>query len=378
MQSFGRAAVSDFLGDFMMYRNLSPVDERLPNLGAVHSEVGLEAGRLPRKTEPEYARAVAYILKKARALDAPGTRIEQLVFLGDTRLLDATALSNLCLAENLPGIAFIGSEASAPAKVEILPLGEQQLLYASNRWAALYDFDRFCLDQGFGMDERTAILVDLDKTAVGARGRNAQVIDRARVQAVRETVAGLLGEAFDAGAFQSAYDTLNQPEFHPFTADNQDYLAYICLILVGGLYSLDRVVDEVRAGRLASFEQFIQQVDARGRALPPELAQIHAMIYANVRAGDPTPFKDFRYNEYRTTIARMGFMADDTAVEALLAEEITITREVWAMAKKWRAQGALLFGLSDKPDEASCPTPDLAAQGYQPIHRTPTHSVGTE
>jgi hypothetical protein len=378
MQSFGRAAVSDFLGDFMMYRNLSPVDERLPDLGTIHSEVGLEAGRVPRKTEPEYARAVAHVLKKARALDAPGVKIERLVFLGDTRLLDATALSNLCQAEGLPGIAFIGAETSAPAKVEILPLGERQTLYLSNRWAALYDFDRFCLDQGFGMDERTAVLVDLDKTAVGARGRNAQVIDRARVQAVRETVAGLLGSAFDAGAFQSAYDTLNQPEFHPFTADNQDYLAYICLVLVGGLYRLDEVVDEVRAGRLASFEQFIQEVDDRGSALPPELAQIHAMIYANVRAGDPTPFKAFRYNEYRTTIARMGFMADDAPVEELLAEEIAVTREVWALAKKWRAQGALLFGLSDKPDEASRPTPELAAQGYQPIHRTLTHSVGTE
>jgi hypothetical protein len=37
----------------------------------------------------------------------------------------------------------------------------------------------------------------------------------------------------------------------------------------------------------------------------------------------------------------------------------------------------LLFCLSDKPDEASIPTPELALQGYAPIHRTPTHGVGT-
>jgi hypothetical protein len=202
------------------------------------------------------------------------------------------------------GIAFWFGDLR-PAKVDTQALGEQQTLYLSNRWAALYDFDRFCLEQGFGMDERTAVLVDLDKTAVGARGRNAQVIDQARVQAVRETVAGLLGAAFDARAFQAAYDTLNQPEFHPFTADNQDYLAYICLILVGGLYKLDGVVDEVRASRLASFEQFIQQVDARGSALPAELADPRNDL--RQRPGrDPTPFKAFRYNEYRTTIARMG------------------------------------------------------------------------
>ena len=46
------------------------------------------------------------------------------------------------------------------------------------------------------------------------------------------------------------------------------------------------------------------------------------------------------------------------------------------LAHAWREQGALLFGLSDKPDEASVPEASLAAQGYQPIHRQETHAVG--
>jgi hypothetical protein len=41
-----------------------------------------------------------------------------------------------------------------------------------------------------------------------------------------------------------------------------------------------------------------------------------------------------------------------------------------------RARGCLVLGLSDKPDEASLPAPALAAQGYLPLHRTPTHAVG--
>jgi hypothetical protein len=196
------------------------------------------------------------------------------------------------------------------------------------------------------------------------------------VQAVYDTVAALLGEAFDPQAFRAAYDLLNQPEFHPFTADNQDYLAYICLILGSGLYQLDSMVDDVRAGRLAAFEAFIAQVEAQAGRLPPALAGIHADIYASVQRGDPTPFKSFRRNEYRRTIACFGSLGDSAPLEDLLAQDIVVTQEVRQAALAWQRQGALLFGLSDKPDEAACPTAELAAQGYQPIHRAETHAVG--
>jgi hypothetical protein len=32
--------------------------------------------------------------------------------------------------------------------------------------------------------------------------------------------------------------------------------------------------------------------------------------------------------------------------------------------------------MSDKPDEATLPTAELAAQGYLPLHRMPTTAVG--
>ena len=60
----------------------------------------------------------------------------------------------------------------------------------------------------------------------------------------------------------------------------------------------------------------------------------------------------------------------------LLANEIVITQEVREVALAWRERGALLFGLSDKPDEASIPQPAQAAQGRQAIHRVETHAVG--
>jgi hypothetical protein len=153
-------------------------------------------------------------------------------------------------------------------------------------------------------------------------------------------------------------------------------LAYICLILGIGLYRLEPLAADVWAGNLASFEQFIAQVDGRAGELPATLREIHEGVYDLVQQGDPTPFKAFRYNEYDTTVQAMGFLADDAPVEDLLAREIVVTQEVRELALAWRDQGALLFGLSDKPDEASVPRPNLAAEGLQPIHRTKTHAVG--
>jgi hypothetical protein len=375
MKNYGRTSVHEFLGDFVVYRNLAPIDQRLPPLSEIRRRVGLPEGVTPRKSQPEYAYVMVYLLQQARSLGAPRTPIERLIYLGDTRLNDGIAFANLCRAGGWPGLAFIGSEKDDPAQVDIVEQDEGTL-YLANRWAAVMDFDRFCREWGFPLDERAAVIVDLDKTALGARGRNDHVIDRARVEAVRRTVGDLLGEGFDPEGFQAAYDRLNQPEFHPFTADNQDYLAYVCLILGSGLYALEPLVAEVHTGRLTTFEQFIAEVNDRTTELPAGLLPIHHQIYDRVQQGDPTPFKAFRYKEYQATVERMGWLDDDAPVAELLEQEIVITQEVREVALAWRERGALLFGLSDKPDEASIPTEDLAAQGYRPIHRVETHAVG--
>jgi hypothetical protein len=386
MKISGMSAVSDFLDDMIVYRNLAPVDSRLPSLDTLRPELGLPAHVIPRKNEADYARVVVGILKHARQLTTPGAHIKRVLFLGDTRLLDSTAFANICAAGGWPGIAFIGSENKSAPKVELETIPGGQSLFLSNRWAALDEqlaaglgmpsFPAYCAEQGLLIDQGTVLLIDLDKTTLGARGRNAATIDNARVQAVYETVAELLGCLFDPQGFRSAYDLLVQPEFHPFTEDNQDNVAYVCLILGSGLYQLAEIVREVRARELRSFHQFIEIVEGRKAELPAALKTIHNEIFANVQAGDPTPFKPFRYNEYRITIARMGCQPDSASLETLLAEEIVITREVRDLALACKAKGALVFGLSDKPDEASLPGPDLAAQGFLPLHRKITHVLG--
>jgi hypothetical protein len=376
MKNYGRTSLNEFLGERVVYRNLEPADPSLPGLKELRNTVDIPPGKIPRKSEADYACVIVKLLERAQAMRGVHRAIERLLFVGDTHLLDGTAFYNICLAGEWPGLAFIGSENVKPATTEILPNDAGQHLYLANRWAALVDFADYAASCCFSADESTVVILDIDKTALGGRGRNGQVIDRARVQALQDTVAGLLGAAFDLQAFHTAYDLLNQPEFHPFTADNQDYLAYICLILGSGLYRLEAVVADIREKQLVSFEEFLVQVDARVGELPPHLADMHADIYTSVRKGDPTPFKSFRRNEYLTTIRCFGQLEDSVPVEAMLREEILVTQEVREVALNWQKQGALILGLSDKPDEAATPTAELVRQGYLPIHQAVTHAVG--
>lgn len=376
MKVYDRSKIGEFLGDRVVYRSLAPQDGRLPGLGDVRQKIGLPEGVVPRKQEPDYARVVVEMIRAARALGTP-VELRRLLYVGDTRLGDGTAFENLCAAGGWQGAASIIAENSAPATREVIETSGGQTFYLTNRWEALPVFDQFCASQGLVVDEATVVVLDIDKTCLGARGRNAGVIDAARVRAIEATVAGLLGPAYDPQAFRTAYTTIDQPEFHPFTTDNQDYVAYVCLILGSGLYHLDWLVSKVRSEQLRSFGDFLRMVNQRAGELPAGLADLHADILERVQKGDPTPFKAFRRREYLETVARMGNLPDSAAVETLLREEIVITQEVRSMALAWQERGALLFGLSDKPDEAAVPGPDLAAQGYRPIHQVETHAVGT-
>jgi hypothetical protein len=372
--SYGLTTLHEILGEHVVYRNLVPADERLPSLADLRPRLGLAEAAIPRKAEPDYGRVVAEMLRRARALDRPGATIRRVLLIGDTALNDGTAFHNICAAGEWPGWCFIGRDTlDQPPAIEV---DAEANVYVANRWTALPDFLRYVERGGFPLDEGTAVVVDMDKTAIGARGRNDKVINEARVEGVQRTVADLLGPNFDEDAFRAAYDELNQSPYYGLTADNQDYLAYICLMLGAGLYALGDVVDAVRRGAMRAFGDFIGQVQGRREELGPTgLTSIHDDVWASVQAGDPTPFKAFRYNEYLTTVARFGDLPG-ASPEDVLVERIAITQEVRDAALALLARGALLFGLSDKPDEASVPSAAQAQAGMVPLHHLETLAVG--
>ena len=376
--NIARGSLHEFLGDRVIYRNLNAADLTLPRFVKLQAGLDLQNSRLPRKSEGEYAQVVAKLLSIAQTNRGISRPLQRLLYIGDTQMLDGTAFSNLCMVTGWSGLAFIGSEdnKSLSVTIEQHPLGGQ--LYLANRWNALQNFAAYLENKGFIVDETTAVVIDLDKTALGARGRNGGVIDQARLQAVYDTAESLLGGTFDRHNFQIAYEQLNHPEFHPFTTDNQDYLVYICLVLNCGYSNIEQLLDDVRAMRLNSFLQFITQVHTQIKTLPRHFQEVHQEIYSNVQTGDPTPFKAFRRQEYLRTITCFGKLSDNAPVENMLTQEILITGEVRQVALVWQTQGALLFGLSDKPDEAATPTEDLEKAGYEPIHRALTHVVEEE
>jgi len=359
-----RMCLSDFLGDFVIYRKLEPSDPRLRGLSAIHGELGLPAGRIPRKTEPAYAAVTINLLQQAQSLRGAARPLRRLLYIGDTKINDGIAAANL--GQHLALRGFIGEERlSEPLKVET-----RDGMTFANRWTALEEFLRAVQEQGFVLDESLAVILDLDKTAIGARGRNDRPIDQARVDAARDTVHATLGEGFCMEVFRPIYDELHKPVYHPFTTDNQDYLVYAALMVSAGVYERDALLEDLKTKRLATFEEFVGICDERLRAQEfAALRPLHAEVAGNLRQGDPTPFKSFRYREYECSVARMDALPDDTPREQLLAKEITITREVVDAARELRRCGALLFGLSDKPDEASLPRPELAQKGYLPLHR---------
>ena len=375
--SVERACLADYLGDWVTFRNLEPLDERLRGLTAIRRRLGLPDDRVPRKTEPVSAVVIVDFLHQVQSLRGAGVPLARLLYVGDTQMSDGSAIANL--GQYLPIWSFIGADRMAEALH--IDVQRRRRLMIANRWTALTDFLNFADEEGFGPGPELAVLIDLDKTALGARGRNDGAVDRARVEAVQRTVAEALGDAFRLDTFLPVYNELNTSPYHLFTADNQDYLAYISLMVSAGVYDFAALLEDLRAERMANFAQFVEVCGQRltkGGETLTALRPIHEEVEGNLRRGDPTPFKSFRYREYETTVARMDSLPDDVPEEMRLVEEIVSTREVMAAAQYWHGQGALLFGLSDKPDEASLPRPHQAAQGALPLHRVPMKVVGGE
>ncbi len=366
---YARGTLADFLGDRIVYRNLEPADQSLPSLGDIWQQIGMATYRVPRKAKPDYAAVIVHLLCAAQAARGGGP-LRDLLFIGDTAMNDGTAARNL--AVHLPLRGFIGTDrVSEPAQITY-----DGILMVGNRWHHLQDWLGWVQREGVACDECTSVLVDIDKTFIGARGRNDRVIDAARVDAVRQMAQEVLGGGFEEDRFVAVYDELCKPRYHPFTTDNQDYLAYISLMVMGDVFPADEFWLELEGERLDGFSQFVSRCEAHTQRMGEGLMLVHREVTANMQRGDPTPFKSFRNLEYLATVARMDCLPDDASRSELLAGEILMTDEVGQALEWLLARGVLTFGISDKPDEASTPPAGLATAGDQPIHRVRMKVIG--
>ncbi len=376
-ENFGRAALADICDDWVIYRNLEPLDKRVPGLKHAFYDMELRSEQIPRKQDRDYAKAAVWFVNRIQQVRGVRTPIRELLFLGDTLFNDGQAFANMIDESGWRGACFIGAERLDQEPATRI---EQETIHIANRWSSVADWVAALMAQGFQLDAGTVVIIDIDKTAIGAKGRNDKVIDRARLAGIYRTMNAVLGDDFDQALYEQHYTELNRARYHLLTADNQDYLAYICMVLNTRLISLDEVVREVESKSLDNFEQFIRWVDSRMMINPSAgeaLREVHEAVNGSVRIGDPTPFKRFRRQEFVSTMEHMGNMPDGASVQELLENEITITEEVYQLAQWLKARKCEILCLSDKPDEASRPhprvSPDLA-----PLHRAQTHRVGVD
>lgn len=364
--------LSELTGDFVVYRNLEPFYAGVPGLSAVWKTLGLASSRIVRKRDPQYSQVVAWMLRRFHEHHAAHTTPSELLLIGDTLSNDGGAYQRLAEYTGWSGAAFIGREGDPAAGV-----GQWQGdIFVAQRWWALAPWLQALRQRRLALDERTIAIVDVDKTALGARGRNHAIIDQTRLEAMRATVVQAIGEQADIAAFSAIYHELNRAEFHDLTGDNQDYLAYISIMTGAGVVPMSILRSQHARGEMNTFTLFLDVVEAQRHLLSSSLQALHQAVFAATQQHDPTPFKDFRRNEYRMTVAHMGSLPATATPQQRQAEEICLTQEVWDACQWLRERRVLIVALSDKPDEACAPTPELAAAGFLPIHQTPTHLLG--
>lgn len=343
------ATIADLTADRVFYRDLEPCDPQLPGLLTLREQLGLPAGRLPRKRDPEYGR-IALALARAAQAQAGGPHLRHILVIGDT---DNDRNLAVALAElgDLAAFGFIGvDQLDAPPD-----LHWEGVIATANRWALLERWAAEVAERGVDWPT-TAVLIDIDKTLLGPRGRNDPPVDAARSEGALAVAGQLLGDQLDLTAFRAIYAELCRKSWHRYTLDNQDYVASTAVLAAAGVFPLADLSAAIDSGAIPDIATLLAAVADR---VPPALADLHADLRTRIAAGDPTPFKAFRRAELVQSVARMR------------AGEITLCREVFTLAQGWAAQGALLMAASDKPSESAIPTAEQAAAGITPLHRTP-------
>lgn len=343
-----QATIADLTADAVIYRDLEPCDPQLPRLGALRARLGLPDGPPPRKRERAYALVIQALAREAQAArGAPP--LTALAVIGDTEN-DRLLAGHLQAMGELPTYGFIGEDR---------PVAPESLSWSGDtatatRWHLIGPWAAALERRGVDWS-KTALLIDIDKTLLGPRGRSDGAIDDARAEAALAVSAGLL-PGLDVPAFRRIYIELCRKEWHPFTLDNQDYVAATALLIAAGALDMGALRAEVEGGVAGGFAGALATAAAR---VPLGLAPLHEELRARVAEHDPTPFKSFRRSELTATLDRM---ADG---------RLSLCRILFEVCQGLAGRGALCLAASDKPAESALPSPEQAAAGVPPLHRAP-------
>ncbi len=326
---YRRGRLSDFFENNIVFRELEPVNKNLPGFSVLKGKLGLRI--LPRKKDKEYVKVLSEMFRAAGSFS-------KIIYIGDTLMSDLSVINNFAESGLFKTIGIITREG------EVDGFEENENYIFSGSWANLPDVLAHIENKFFSVDKSTVVIIDIDKTAIGARGRNEKAIDRARMDAIF-MLAKKAFKDISAEEFLSIYDKVNKREFFSVTEDNQDFVSILSMLVYGGALGLA----DLRIAQ--SILNLLKSIKTKNSVL----LEYAETVLQNVKAQNPTAFPQFRKAEFEKTITRMDFMQDETPVGTLLSEEITITGEVYDAALDLKSRGALVFGVSDKPGLSSIP-----------------------
>ena len=376
MKNYGIGTLNDFLEDRIVYRNLNPCVDYLPTYKELVGQKPSENFQIPRKTELNYADAIVkYIHFANQKKYRENSQIKSLIYIGDTLMNDGGAFQNIIKLSGWDGYCFICDEDQKPTSLQKV-ISEFGNLYQSNRWCQISEFKSTFSNEGILLDDSAVLLMDMDKTMVGARGRNDHVIDGVRLEAAMKILNEVLKIENNDSKFYEIYKLFNGPDYHHFTKDNQDYLVYICIFIQAGIVEEKSLAQNAKDSDY-QLQNFIQLVQNNYSNLPSNLKELHISFLEKFNAGDPTPFKQFRRAEYIVTSEKFS-SSQEVPIDEIINSKIVITNEVYSFAKNALLEGCLTFGLSDKPDEASIPTDEQQNEGKKALHQLSTILIGDE
>ncbi len=343
-----RATIADLTADVVIYRDLEPCEPSLPRLDELRANLGIAAGPPPRKRDLAYAQVIQALCHAAQAArGAPP--LSALTVIGDTEN-DRLLAAHLRILGDLPAYGFIGEDRPVAPET----LNWQGDTATATRWHLLETWAAQLEYQGIDWAS-TALLIDIDKTLLGPRGRSDGAIDDARAEGALMVATGFVPN-LDVPRFRRAYVELCHKEWHGFTLDNQDYVVATALLISVGALDLEELRAQVEDGASDGFAGALATTASR---VPTGLAPLHAELRACVAAGDPTPFKAFRRAELTATLERM---ADG---------RLTLCGALFTLGQHLNDRGALCLAASDKPAESAMPSPEQIAAGVLPLHRMP-------
>ncbi|RRR66563.1 MAG: hypothetical protein EI684_20540 [Candidatus Viridilinea halotolerans] len=341
--------IADLTGDAVLYRDLEPCDAALPRLATLRTALRMPPATMPpRKRDRDYAR-LALALALAARRHYGGPPLTALAVIGDTEN-DRLLATHLAALGELPTYGFIGEDRPVAAE----SIAWQTNIATATRWHLIHAWAATLEERGVNWAS-TALLIDLDKTLLGPRGRSDGAIDDARAEGAL-VIAHTIYPQLDVPAFRRNYAELCRQEWHGYTLDNQDYVVATALFAAAGaldLVALRRAIDAERT------PTFAEELQASAAQLPSGLLPLHQELSSRVADGDPTPFKAFRRAELTATLERM---ADG---------RLTLCSEIYHLGLRLKAQGTLCLAASDKPTESAIPSAEQQALGMLPLHRMP-------